>query len=240
MPPPCGFSTAAASSPDNIQGLDGTGRIGWRACGRSESRPQVVRRAREFYVVVLEAGLSAPSLVLSEVFEMPVWMKWAMPCCWRWNYHRRWRWRTRAGVLGVTAFSCQLSCVDCGRSAPERQGRGSCWAPLACCSQPLSVSRRCQRSLKANHVVRRHVYALRLCHGAAYDKAVGQAIRSLNGFRGPREAGARDNSCRTCQDSCDRHTATTPSTPQSNTQPVSQPPAARNRARAAEKPNSVL
>jgi len=38
-----------------------------------------------------------------------------------------------------------------------------CWQP-----NRFRSSRRCQRSLQGHHVVRRHVYALRLCHGAAY------------------------------------------------------------------------
>src|SRR3984893_3181275 len=90
---------------------------------------------------------------------------------WRWNYHRRMETGGLAlVVLGITGvFRCQLSCVDRGCFAPERQGRGSCWR-VRWCWQPnrLRSSRRCQRSLQSHHLVRCHVHALRFCHGAAH------------------------------------------------------------------------
>src|SRR2546421_3609723 len=46
--------------------------------------------------------------------------------------------RSLLGVTGI--FRCQLSCVDCGRFAPERQGRGSSWR-VRRCWQPNRLTR---------------------------------------------------------------------------------------------------
>src|SRR5258708_11248406 len=75
-------------------GVDGAGRIGWRACGRSEPRHEVICRARKFWVtsagiyplwsagwhsLVVEAGFFPPSFAVLGVFLMAALVEWG-PC----------------------------------------------------------------------------------------------------------------------------------------------------------------
>jgi len=106
-------------------------------------------------------------------------------------------------VLGLPAFFVANCLVLIVSFCSKRQGRGSCWRLAVLAAKPLSVLAALQRSLQSHHLVRRHVYALRLCMVLRTDKALGRAIRSLNGFRGPRRSRRPRQLLPHRKDSCD-------------------------------------